>query len=96
MLENPNPEVIISGDIIRLEQAMINLLANPIEYPPGADAFSICVEKINSSIKTSITGVDTGISKANYEKFLSIFPGQRAITRAVGFGDVSFCISRNN
>ena len=96
MLENSNPEVIISGDIIRLEQAMINLLANPIEYPPGADAFSICVEKINLNIKISITDVDTGISKANHEKFLSIFLGQRAITCAVGFGDAPFCISRNN
>ena len=96
MLGNPNPEVFISEDIKRLEQAMINLLANGIKYPPSADAFSIRTKKLTQVLRFKLPVLIPAFQKPIMKKFLPIFPSQSAIICAVGFGDVPPYISRNN
>lgn len=51
----------IYGDKTRLEQVIINLLANAIKYSPNADKVVINVEKLDEGVKVAITDFGIGI-----------------------------------
>ena len=53
--------ITIYGDRTRLEQVIINLLANAIKYSPNADKVVINVEKLDEGVKVAITDFGIGI-----------------------------------
>jgi len=54
-------DITIYGDRTRLEQVIINLLANAIKYSPSADKVVINVEKLDEGVKVAITDFGIGI-----------------------------------
>jgi two-component system CheB/CheR fusion protein len=55
----------IHADKNRLEQVIINLVANAIKYSPDADNVIIDVQKVDEGIKISVTDFGIGIPAEN-------------------------------
>lgn len=70
---NDIPELILSGDLLRLEQAMTNLLMNAIKYSPGVDSVYINTELLPSQVKIEIIDKGIGISKENQQRIFDRF-----------------------
>ena len=51
----------LNADRNRIEQVLVNLIANGIKYSPGADKMIIRVEKITAGVKVSVTDFGIGI-----------------------------------
>lgn len=57
--------IILHADRNRLEQVIINLVANAIKYSPGGDKVIIHVEKVDGGVKIAITDFGIGIPVDN-------------------------------
>lgn len=68
VVDNEIPEVTLNGDILRLEQALNNLLLNAIKYSPGADSVHIRVFLVGNQVRIEVCDQGIGISKANQER----------------------------
>jgi two-component system, OmpR family, sensor kinase len=67
------PYVIIKGDILRLEQALNNLLLNAIKYSPGADSVYINTQLLHSEVRIEVIDDGIGIAKQNQDKIFDRF-----------------------
>jgi two-component system, OmpR family, sensor kinase len=67
------PDLVLQGDILRLEQAMTNLLVNAIKYSPGADAVYIKTELMPDHVKIEIIDKGIGMTKENQERIFDRF-----------------------
>ena len=63
LITEGNGDFEVYADRNRLEQVIINLLANAVKYSPGADSIIINISKTNSNFKIAVT--DFGIGIAN-------------------------------
>ena len=67
------PQITMTGDKIRLEQALINLLVNAIKYSPGKETVSLNLsveaEKIVISVQDFGIGISNGNQSRIFEKF---------------------------
>lgn len=70
---NEIPDLILSGDLLRLEQAMTNLLMNAIKYSPGVDSVYIKTELLSHQVKIDIIDKGIGISKENQQRIFDRF-----------------------
>ena len=62
------PNLTVQGDILRLEQALTNLLLNAIKYSAGSEAITINVSKINNEVRIDVCDEGIGISTDNQER----------------------------
>lgn len=67
------PDWTLQGDILRLEQAMTNLLVNAIKYSPGAAKVYIKTELIPGHVKIEIIDKGIGMTKENQERIFDRF-----------------------
>ena len=66
--QNSTPGLILHGDILRLEQVMINLLVNAIKYSPGTQSIYINTQVLINEVHIQIMDKGLGISEGNQEK----------------------------
>lgn len=67
------PDLTIEGDILRLEQAMNNLLLNAIKYSPGSASVYIKADVMKNEVRVAVTDQGIGISKENQERIFGRF-----------------------
>ncbi|WP_051189784.1 CHASE domain-containing sensor histidine kinase [Daejeonella oryzae] len=67
------PDVELYGDILRLEQAMTNLLVNAIKYSPGASSIYVNAVVLSDEVRIEVIDQGLGISKENQEKVFDRF-----------------------
>ena len=67
------PEVVLHGDILRLEQAMNNLLLNAIKYSPAANAVYVHTQLLNNEVKIEVIDQGIGIAEENQERIFDRF-----------------------
>ena len=77
----PEP-VVVQGDLQRLEQVLVNLLANAIKYSPSGGQIVVKVDKRGSEACVSVTDPGIGIPSEEQEKlFERFFRAANAATR---------------
>ena len=67
------PDVILNGDILRLEQAINNLLLNAIKYSPTADTVYVRTEALANEVKIEVIDQGIGVAKENHQKIFDRF-----------------------
>jgi two-component system, OmpR family, sensor kinase len=67
------PDVTLTGDILRLEQAMNNLLLNAIKYSPAADAVYIRTQLLKKEVKIEVIDQGIGVAEENHQKIFDRF-----------------------
>ncbi len=77
------PERLISGDVIRLQQCLWNLLVNAIKFTPSGGLVTISAKIIAQELHLEVTDTGIGIAKEIgplvFERFFQCdFPGSRA------------------
>jgi len=72
-VEGEIPNVVLNGDIVRLEQAMNNLLLNAIKYSPSASIVYVSTKLSKDEVRIAVTDQGIGISKENQERIFDRF-----------------------
>lgn len=67
------PDVMIYGDLHRLEQVFMNLLSNALKYSPDAEQVEVEIKKTSKKITVSVKDYGVGISKKNLSKLFERF-----------------------
>ncbi|HEY1007967.1 MAG TPA: CHASE domain-containing protein [Sphingobacteriaceae bacterium] len=62
--ESPIPDVTVTGDKLRLEQALTNFLVNAVKYSPGADLVTVNTAVTGQEVTIAVT--DQGIGVPEY------------------------------
>jgi two-component system, OmpR family, sensor kinase len=70
---NEIPDITLKGDILRLEQAMNNLLLNAIKYSPGVDSVYINTQLLPNHVRIEIIDKGIGIAEENQERIFDRF-----------------------
>ncbi|MGZ6141718.1 MAG: ATP-binding protein [Myxococcales bacterium] len=74
--------VVVQGDLQRLEQVLVNLLANAIKYSPSGGQIVVKVDKRGREATVSVTDPGIGIPREEQEKlFERFFRAANAATR---------------
>ncbi len=73
LITTPIPDLILNADILRLEQAMTNLLVNAIKYSPGAPAVQISINQLEDTVRINVIDSGIGIAPENREKVFDRF-----------------------
>jgi two-component system CheB/CheR fusion protein len=87
MLQTSIPEgtIPVTGDPLRLEQVLVNLLMNAIKYTPHGGSIRIAVEQIGDSavlrVRDSGVGIDTNLLDRVFDLFVQ---GQQGLDRSRG------------
>ncbi len=65
---------LMQGDMLRLQQVVINLLTNAVKYSPKADkVFLNVIKKENANVQVSVRDKGVGIKKANLENVFKLY-----------------------
>ncbi|MDB5144546.1 MAG: domain S-box protein [Mucilaginibacter sp.] len=67
------PNLLISGDQIRLEQVLTNLIANAVKYAPESPQINIAAKNKGKEIVVGVTDNGPGISKENQAHIFTQF-----------------------
>ena len=65
--------VYVKGDLIRLEQSIVNFLSNAIKYSPGADTVEIEILKNEKDVQVNVIDCGIGISPKDYDNIFEKF-----------------------
>ena len=84
---------LVKGDKERLQQVVINLLANAVKYSPKADNVLVNMVEEKGSIKVSVKDNGIGILKENLDKiFLRYYREEKRAVHFQGLGiGLSIC-----
>lgn len=80
---NMQEQVIISGDKMRLEQVLINLINNAIKYSPDANRIDIKIEKHSGLAIVFIKDYGIGISEQDQKDIFSQFYRAEGVTNNI-------------
>ena len=82
-------QVLINGDVDRIQQVIVNLLSNAIKYTPGNGAITLTLNKEDDSAKLTIKDNGPGIPKEDlphiFERFYRA-EKSRTRSKSSGFG----------
>lgn len=82
-----NPDAVVAGDRIRLEQVVTNLLINAIKYSPGSGRVLVNVIKVDHAVKVEITDFGIGIEPEKIPHvFDRFFRSDDVISKFSGLG----------
>ena len=87
---NADPELIISADKTKLEQALLNICANSINYTDQGGKVSLIVDADDSSVRIRIADTGIGISEEDlphiFERFYRVDKARSRATGGTGLG----------
>ena len=70
---SPSPDFTITGDRVRLEQVMVNLLTNAVKYSPADGIIEVIIARVNSMVRMTVSDQGIGIASSRqkliFEKF---------------------------
>jgi signal transduction histidine kinase len=79
VLEQPSAPVLVDGDRARLEQVLVNLLANAIKYSPSGGEVTVTVGAVGSEACVAVTDHGIGIAEEDLPRvFQRFFRGKNA------------------
>lgn len=67
------PDILLNGDLLRLEQALTNLLINAVKYSPGASSVRVELEHTASEVKIRVIDYGLGITPENQKNIFNRF-----------------------
>ena len=86
----------VSGDVDRLQQALMNLVSNAIKYTPEEGTVRIRAYRDNGNICLEVSDTGFGISPENQKKlFQKFFRVKDKRTRNIGGTGLGLCITRS-
>jgi PAS domain S-box-containing protein len=84
-LSLPEPPVMVSGDLTRLTQVMVNLLNNAAKYTPQGGHIDVTVKPENDSVVIRVCDTGSGMPRELVPRVFDLFTqGQRSLDRAEG------------
>jgi PAS domain S-box-containing protein len=79
----------VLGDVVRLEQVVINLLTNAIKYAPGTDRIIVTLSSTESEVRVDVQDFGSGIPPEKlrhlFEKFFQV-DQDRELREGLGLG----------
>jgi len=84
-VELPDEPVVVTGDPIRLEQIVANLLGNAMKYTPAAGRIDLRVSTVGESVVLKVSDSGVGIEPEWLDKIFELFT-QGDVTRARATG----------
>lgn len=89
------PDLFISGDNDRLQQALTNLTSNAIKYTPEGGSVQICASRERDGVVIRVVDSGFGINQADQQRlFQKFFRVKNAQTRHIGGTGLGLCITR--
>jgi signal transduction histidine kinase len=90
VVESGDGLVLVEGDAGRLEQVLLNLLTNAINYAPGTDRIEVSVGRHDGKAELAVRDRGPGIGADAlddiFERFAQAPTAERQSTRGVGLG----------
>ena len=84
-LSLPEHPVMVSGDLTRLTQVMVNLLNNAAKYTPQGGHIDVTVNAENASVVIRVRDTGSGMPRELVPRVFDLFTqGQRSLDRAEG------------
>ena len=84
-LSLPEQPVMVSGDLTRLTQVMVNLLNNAAKYTPQGGRIDLTVSAENDSVVIRVRDTGSGMPRELVPRVFELFTqGQRSLDRAEG------------
>lgn len=84
-LSLPEQPVMVSGDLTRLTQVMVNLLNNAAKYTPQGGRIDLTVSAENDSVVIRVRDTGSGMPRELVPRVFDLFTqGQRSLDRAEG------------
>jgi PAS domain S-box-containing protein len=82
--------LIVEGDLLRLQQVILNLLHNAIKYSPPDQPITIAVERVGEQARLAVSDQGIGIPEAAHERIFERFYRARNVddeyTSGMGIG----------
>jgi len=86
----PSEPLFVDGDPVRLEQVLLNLIANAVEHAPDADTIDVSLRANGSRALLDVRDYGPGIPVAEvgqiFSRFRQVGQGRRAGSRGLGLG----------
>ncbi len=90
------PNITVSGDVDRLQQALTNLVSNAIKYTPEEGTVEVKAGRRNKKAFISVRDNGIGISQDNQKKlFQKFFRVKNKETRNIGGTGLGLCIAES-
>jgi two-component system sensor histidine kinase VanS len=80
-----SPDLLVNGDILRIEQILVNLLTNAIDHTEGIKKIRISLQETGEHLRVSVFNSGHAIPEASLEKiWISFYKVDKARTRKYG------------
>ncbi len=95
LVRESKPDLFISGDNDRLQQALTNLVSNAIKYTPEQGTVTVKASRDGDGVVVRVIDNGFGISQADQQRlFQKFFRVKNANTRRIGGTGLGLCITR--
>jgi len=91
----PDPTVTVRADADKLQQVLLNLLANAVKFTPAGGAITLAASAVDSVVQIHVRDTGMGIAPERLEAIFDPFvQGDRALNRPVEGVGLGLAISR--